>query len=82
MPSIACSALSLRSQSVCANRLAPAITAKRKPVSVCSGGIALGLRNLKTIVSSSFAANPMRPKNSIKLTSPPKGVTGFCVLRI
>jgi hypothetical protein len=65
-----------------ANRLAPATTANRNPTKVCAGGIALGLRNWKTIASSSFAARPMRPKSSIRLTSPPKGVTAFWVLRI
>ena len=52
MPSIACSALSKRSQPQCAKRDAPMMFANKNAVKVCAGRIALGEEQLHGIAAA------------------------------
>lgn len=79
MPSIACRARSARNQSVCASRRAPAMMEITKASNVCSGRMALGLVSAKGMSRPSTSPSFSALKNSMTLTSPPKGVTGLAV---
>ncbi len=78
---MACSALSARSQSEWAKRLAPTITEKKNAVRVWAGRMALGLFSLNGMNSWIASVRRIFPKNSTKLMSPPNGVMGFEVPR-
>ena len=82
MPSMVWRALSKRSRSACAKRLAPATTEITKAINVWAGGMAFGEWRVNGIVCASLGARPILLKNSRRQTSPPNGVTALGVERI